>query len=98
MPRLLGLLVAVFLGAAQAQMNTPVQLEKVSIPIRDSSGKLLSIAGQLRMPDYDRRAGVLILHSTPGFDGRGAFYSEGLNQAGIATLEIDYLEGKGMPA
>ena len=40
----------------------------------------------------------MILHSSPGFDGRGAFYAEALNQAGIATVEIDYMQGKGIPA
>jgi len=40
----------------------------------------------------------VILHSSPGFDGRGAFYAEALNQAGIATVEIDYMQGKGIPA
>src|SRR4029453_19208192 len=45
----------------------------------------------------ERLPAVLILHSSPQFDGRGAFYEEALNAAGIATIEIDYLGGKGLP-
>ncbi len=31
---------------------------------------------------------VLILHGSGGVDGRGAFYAQALQDAGIATLEI----------
>jgi dienelactone hydrolase len=41
---------------------------------------------------------VLIVNSSPGFDGRGAFYAGALNLAGIATLEIDMFQGRGLPA
>ena len=58
------------------------------------------MSGELRIPasTRGRLPAVLILHSSPGFDGRGAFYAEALERAGIATLEIDYLQGKGLPA
>ena len=39
----------------------------------------------------------MFVTSTPGFDGRGAFYSEALNAGGFATLELDVTAGKGMP-
>ena len=45
----------------------------------------------------ERLPAVVIVNSSPGFDGRGAFYAEALNAAGIATLEIDMLQGAGMP-
>jgi len=38
------------------------------------------------------------VNSSPGFDGRSAFYAEALNRAGIATLELDFMQGRGMPA
>jgi dienelactone hydrolase len=41
---------------------------------------------------------VLIVNSTPGFDGRSALYAQELNRAGIATLEVDFMQGRGMPA
>lgn len=31
---------------------------------------------------------MLILHGSGGVDGRGAFYAQALQDAGIATLEI----------
>jgi dienelactone hydrolase len=58
-----------------------------------------AVSGDLRLPrgSPGRVPAVLILHSSPGYDGRGTFYAEALNRAGIATLEIDYLRGKGIP-
>jgi uncharacterized protein len=89
---------ALFMGSANAQ--DMVQIEKMSFKVVDAFEPGAAVSGELRIPDskHDRLPIVLILHSSPGFDGRGAFYAEALNQAGIATLEIDYLQGKGMPA
>ncbi len=41
---------------------------------------------------------VVILHGSLGVDSRGNFYAESLNQAGIATLEIDMWEARGIEA
>jgi dienelactone hydrolase len=95
----LGILVsALFIEAAYAQ--DMVQIEKMSFKVVDAFEPGAAVSGELRIPGskHDRLPAVLILHSSPGFDGRGAFYAEALNQAGIAALEIDYLQGKGMPA
>ena len=95
----LGILIsALFIGAANAQ--DIVQIEKMSFKVVDAFEPGAAVSGELRIPGskHARLPAVLILHSSPGFDGRGAFYAEALNQAGIATLEIDYLQGKGMPA
>lgn len=35
---------------------------------------------------------VVVLHGSAGIDGRGAFHIEALNEAGIATLEVDMFE------
>lgn len=94
-----GILTSVlFMGSANAQGM--VLIEKISFKVVDAFEPGAAVSGELRIPDskHDRLPAVLILHSSPGFDGRGAFYAEALNQAGIATLEIDYLQGRGIPA
>ena len=89
---------ASFPGTANAQ--AALQSEKFSFKVVDAFERGAAVSGELRIPDSKtgRLPAVLILHSSPGFDGRGAFYAEALNQAGIATVEIDYIQGKGMPA
>jgi uncharacterized protein len=85
-------------GAADAQGQ--VSVEKMSFRLVDAFEPGAAVSGELRIPDSKsgRLPAVLILHSSPGFDGRGAFYAQALNEAGIATIEIDYLQGKGLPA
>ena len=61
----------------------------------------LTVAGKLRLPLEDDRpadksmAAVLICHGSDGVDGRGEFYAPSLNEAGIATLEIDMWAARG---
>src|SRR5262245_37956866 len=88
----LGLVVSL----AHAQ-NSP---DKVSFKVSQPAERGAMVSGELRLPAAasERLPAVVILHSTPGFDGRGAFYAEALNRAGIATVEIDYMQGRGMPA
>lgn len=96
---IVGILICSWLpGITNAQRE--VSIEKVSFKVADAFEPGAAVIGELRIPDAkpDRRPAVLILNSTPGFDGRGAFYAEALNQAGIATLEIDMFQGRGMPA
>lgn len=83
----------------KADASIAVDLEPVPFTITGAPTGA-KISGDLRLPRGDGQpmAAVLILHSSPGFDGRGDFYAEALNRVGIATLEIDYLEGKGIPA
>ena len=85
-------------GAARAQR--PASVDKISFSVADAFEPGAAVSGDLRIPEStrERLAAVLILHSSPGFDGRGAFYAEALNAAGIATIEIDYLRGRGLPA
>ncbi len=60
----------------------------------------LIVKGKLKLPvkyswkdrcflPRDHVAAVVILHGSTGIDSRGEFYAQGLNAAGIATLEID---------
>ena len=86
------------LGIASAQVE--VTTEKLSFDVAGAFERGATVSGDLRIPASrrERLPAVVFLHSTPGFDGRGAFYAEALNRAGIATVEIDYMQGKGMPA
>ncbi len=74
-------------------------------------GTMLTIQGKLSVP---RNAGreehgnshhgmrkvpaVLILHGSAGVDSRGDFYEAALNDAGIATLQIDMWQARGYSA
>lgn len=50
----------------------------------------LVLAAQLRVPQRDGQVpAVVIAHGTAGIDSRGAYHAEALNDAGIATLELD---------
>ena len=88
---------AAFMATASAQGM--VSIEKLSFKVVDAFEPGAAVSGELRIPEskHDRLPAVLILHSSPGFDGRGAFYAEALNEAGTATVEIDYMQGRGMP-
>jgi uncharacterized protein len=87
-----------FLGTADAQVK--VSIEKMSFKVADAFEPGAAVSGDLRIPDskLDRLPVVLILHSSTGFESRGAYYADALNEAGIATLEIDYFRGRGLPA
>lgn len=73
---------------------------KISFDVTGAFERAAAVSGELRIPESkrERLPAVVIVNSSPGFDGRGAFYAESLNQAGIATLEIDMLQGRGIPA
>lgn len=59
----------------------------------------LHVAGKLRTPlnpgPDTKVAAVLICHGSDGVDGRGEFHSKALNEAGLATLEIDMWAARG---
>jgi dienelactone hydrolase len=74
-------------------------------------GTMLTIQGKLSVPEHagDRHGGsgehgrrklpaVLILHGSAGVDSRGDFYEAALNEAGIATLQIDMWQARGYNA
>ena len=96
---LIGFLVfASCLATANAQGIASVA--KISFEVAGAFERGATVSGELRIPDSkrERLPAVIIVNSSPGFDGRGAFYAEALNRAGIATLEIDMLQGRGIPA
>jgi len=58
----------------------------------------LTVSGQLRVPTggaEEQIPAVVIAHGSAGVDSRGQFYIEALNEAGIATLEIDMWAARG---
>jgi len=74
-------------------------VERIAIDMPAAYRRASGIAGELRIPDSKRERvpAVVIINSSPGFDGRGVFYAEALNAAGIATLEVDMFQGSGLP-
>jgi dienelactone hydrolase len=57
----------------------------------------LTIAGKLSTPiEGERGPAVLICHGSDGVDPRGAFHAGALNDAGIATFEIDMWAARGV--
>ncbi len=63
---------------------------KLSVPRAPMLQGLLSRHGARKLP------AVLILHGSAGVDSRGDFYEAALNEAGIATLQIDMWQARGV--
>lgn len=89
----------------------PVEVSFIQFSSPDllSPGKMLTIQGKLSVPSragepwggagwHGRRMlpAVLILHGSAGVDARGDFYEAALNAAGIATLQIDMWQARGI--
>jgi dienelactone hydrolase len=76
--------------------NVPI-ISYVNFKSADQANPL-TISGQLRVPATnaeEKVPAVVIVHGSAGVDSRGAFYSQALNEAGIATLEIDMWAPRG---
>jgi len=75
-----------------AAPQSPLTIKgKLSLPVRSDS--------RLPRPCFVARhnlPAVVILHGSSGVDSRGDFYAAALNAAGIATLEIDMWEARGV--
>ncbi len=57
----------------------------------------LNVTAQLRVPTgADQVPAVVIVHGTSGVDSRGAYHAGALNDAGIATLELDMWTPRGL--
>ena len=77
----------------------PQAPEKLVLPVSQTNDRHAAVEGVLSIPQPagERLPAVLIITSSPGFDGRSTFYAEALNAAGIATLEADLFQGRGLP-
>lgn len=95
---LIGLLAGALLPAT-AGAQFAALAAKESFAVTGAFERNAAVVGELRIPQSQRERlpAVVIVNSSPGFDGRSAFYAEALNQAGIATFEIDMLQGRGVP-
>jgi dienelactone hydrolase len=94
--------------ADDSQSHDRPLLEFISFPSVDLSKSppaplevkaKLSIPRQCRQENESRNkdcAAVVILHGSSGIDGRGDFYAQALNQAGLVTLEVDMWEARGV--
>ena len=88
------------LATAAADAQGIASVEKISFAVIGAFERGAAVSGELRIPvsKRDRLPAVVIVDSSPGMDGRGALYAEALTGAGIATLEIDMFQGRGLPA
>lgn len=96
---------AALAGDADCRSDGAPPISFVQFPspnIGTSPPSLLTIKGKLRLPAgmgcgaARRVPAVVILHGSSGIDARGDFYESALNQAGIATLQIDMWEARGV--
>jgi len=91
----------IFAASVNAQVvdpNVPI-ISYISFqsPNLSSPGDPLTISGQLRMPSANEPIpAVVVLHGSAGLDSRGNLYVKALNDAGIATLEIDMWAARGL--
>lgn len=58
--------------------------------------KPLTVPAEYRVPQGPLVPAVVIVHGSSGIDSRGISYAKELNQAGIATLEIDMWAARGI--
>lgn len=79
----------------QIQLRPQPRVSYVTFP--NAQERPLTIAGQLRIPLRDGKVpAVVIVHGTSGVDSRGSYQAEALNDAGIATLELDMWSARGL--
>lgn len=95
-------------GCGNAELPRLSFVQFTSPNIATSPPSLLTIKGKLSLPQQrDHHLGctpangrklpaVVILHGSAGVDSRGDFYEAALNAAGIATLQIDMWEARGI--
>jgi len=73
----------------QVQLRPQPKVSYITFP-NVSREHPLTIAAQMRVPARDGSVpAVVIVHGTSGVDSRGSYHAQALNDAGIATLELD---------
>ncbi len=79
-----------FTYASSTKKQLP-QIFYINIPVQSASDSW-QVSAQYRLPRVASGSplpAVIILHSSSGIDSTGQFYAKALNNAGIATLELD---------
>jgi putative cell wall-binding protein len=74
------------------------QIFYINIPVQ-TANDTWQLSAQYRLPRTETEEAlpaVIILHSSSGIDSTGSFYAKALNNAGIATLEIDLWGARGL--
>ena len=92
------LLLCQFSLFATATKNQLPHIYYVNIPVPTLDG-VGQISAQFRLPRTESSSpvpAVVILHSSGGVDSTGEYYAKALNNAGIATLEVDLWGGRGL--
>ncbi|MEO6799183.1 MAG: dienelactone hydrolase family protein [Rhodanobacter sp.] len=80
----------------ETQLRPQPRVSYVTFP-NASREHPLTIAGQLRVPMRDGNlSAVVVVHGTSGVDSRGSYHAQALNDAGIATLELDMWSPRGL--
>ena len=70
----------------------------INIPVQTADTSW-QVSAQYRLPRIETAQAlpaVIILHSSSGIDSTGRFYARALNNAGIATLELDLWGARGL--
>lgn len=94
----LSLLLCQFSFVAKAAKNQLPHIYYVNIPVQTLEG-VSQVSGQYRLPRSESTSpapAVIIVHSSGGVDSTGKFYAKALNNAGIATLELDLWGARGL--
>ncbi len=87
-----------------ASAGPAVSFVQFSSPNLTAPGTPLTVQGKLSVPrqrgwhSQRKLPAVVILHGSAGIDARGDFYEAALNDAGIATLQIDMWQARGYTA
>ncbi len=87
-----------------ASAGPAVSFVQFSSPNLTAPGTPLTVQGKLSVPHqrgwhgHRKLPAVVIVHGSAGIDARGDFYEAALNDAGIATLQIDMWQARGYTA
>jgi dienelactone hydrolase len=96
---ILGLCLTLSVTAAASTQWRSVGMKTnfIAVPSVTADGKQISVAARLTIPEREAAvAAVIIVHGSGGIDERGSFYGSALNQAGLATLELDMWAARGL--
>jgi uncharacterized protein len=96
---ILSLFALVTARAQQPWDNIPrLNIYQLAYPVQ-WNGKTILLGARLQLPTDASGAmpAVIMMHGTGGIRYSGVYYAAALNDAGIATLEVDQWGGRGLP-